>query len=125
MSTFPSINEQNGPKRLFEQHINEPVAFPTRYNNQNFNGSYMDGPDWTPDFSQHINIEAESIQLALHTLGISKAEYNSMSIQDLNQKKIHTTDNSNCALNILIYYKQNSKSFLPQFNPIKHMDIPY
>jgi len=68
-----------------------------------------------------IDIEGESIQLALNTLGMTRAEYNSMSIQDLNsQKRIDCAGNSSCALNILIYYKQNTKSFLPQFSPIQH-----
>lgn len=116
MNTFPSINEQNRPKELFEPHTPGTLAFPPIYNKPDF-----DGPDWTPDFSYRIDIEADSIQLALNTLGMTKAEYNSISIQDLKtQKRIDTMSNSIFALNILIYYKQNSKSFLSQFSPIQH-----
>lgn len=121
MNTFPSINEQNRPKGLFEPHTPGPLAFPPIYNKPNFDGSNFDGPDWTPDFSYRIDIEADSIQLALNTLGMTKAEYNSISILDLKtQKRIDTLSNSICALNILIYYKQNSKSFLSQFSPIQY-----
>ena len=126
MNTFPSINEQNRPKGLFEPHTPGRLAFPPIYNKpdfdgSNFDGSNFDGPDWTPDFSYRIDIEADSIQLALNTLGMTKAEYNSISIQDLKtQKRIDTMGNSICALNILIYYKQNSKSFLSPFSPIQY-----
>ncbi len=116
MNQFPSINERNRPKGLFEPHIPGPLVPPKNSNKPfvnvpyfsgpDFNGPDFNGPDWTPDFSFKIDIEGESIQLALNTLGMTRAEYNSMSIQDLNsQKRIDCAGNSSCALNILIYYK--------------------
>ena len=77
-------------------------------------------PDWTPNFSENIDIEHNSVNLALNILNMSKSSYNSMTIQELKSKRIidcsSTTIN---ALNILIYYKQNSKSFLPTISPIQ------
>jgi hypothetical protein len=136
MNQFPSINERNKPKNLFEPHIPSPLVQP-----RNSNKSFINGPDFSshdfsspdfsspdfngsdyfPDFSVKIDIEAESIQLSLNTLGMTRAEFNSMSIRDLwSKKRIDCDGNSSCALNILIYYKQNTKSFLPQFSPIQY-----
>lgn len=115
-SNGPDFNgpDFNGP------NFNCPNFNYPNFNYPNFNCPNFNGPDYFPDFSVKIDIVAESIQLALNTFGMTKAEYNSISIQDLNsQKKINCEGNSSCALNILIYYKQN-KSFLPQFSPIKH-----
>lgn len=86
---------------------------------------YMDNtydPDWIPDFTEKINIEAESIGLALNVLGLSKAEYNYMSIKQLKEYKTIDCSSSHIfAYNILIHYKQNSKNKLfPNFQPIQH-----
>lgn len=103
MNPFPSINENNRPVGLFESHT----------------------PDWTPDFGEHIDIEAESIGLALSILGMSKSEYNTMSVNQLKDMRRIDCDNNNIyAVNILIYYKQNSRNLLfPQINPIVHSHI--
>jgi hypothetical protein len=131
MNHLPLINERNRPKCLFEPHIPCPLVRPRNSNKPFVNVPYFGAPDFNepdfnrsdyfPEFSFKIDIEGESIQLALNILGMTRSEYNSMSIQELSsQKKIDCTCNSSCALNILIYYKQNTKSFLPQFSPIQH-----
>lgn len=103
MNPFPSINENNRPVGLFEPHT----------------------PDWTPDFGEHIDIEADSIGLALSILRMSKSEYNTMSVKQLKGMRRIDCDNNNIyAVNILIYYKQNSRNLsLPQINHIPHSDI--
>ena len=83
-------------------------------------------PDWTPDFSERIDIETSSVNLALTVLNMSKREYNSMSIQDLKkQRKQNFEITSHDALNILIYYKQDTGNFLQKLNPIKNKIIPH
>lgn len=86
-------------------------------------------PDWTPDFSEHINIESNSVGLALDILNMSMGEYNSLDIQKLKLiRKYNSSKSSTYALNILVYYKQNSKTFFPQPTPIQHKinwNIPY
>lgn len=132
MNTFPSINEQNRPKGLFEPHV--PDFAPRFEDRPNF-GLYPAnepepksklnpslGPDWTPDFTECIDIEADSIGLALSTLNLSRAEYNSMSVEqlkDLRRIDCHVKDNY--AYNILIHYKQNSRNLsIPKINPFQH-----
>lgn len=110
MNTFPLINYKNRPK--------ESLIHPTPiliYNKPSIDESNFNSSVCTQNFSDLINIEGDSIYLALKTLGMSKEEYNSMTIQEL---KYHKRINSSLisAFNILIYYKQNSKSFLPQLN---------
>ena len=130
MNSFPSINEQNRPKGLFEPHV--PDFTPKFKDNPNF-GLYPSnepknklnsllGPDWTPNFTERIDIEADSIGLALSTLNLSKAEYNSMSINQLKDlRRIDYHASNNYAINILIYYKQNSKNLsIPKINPFQH-----
>lgn len=119
MNPFPSINENNRPLRLFEPDIGLHLNNPLKQTNPTFNS------DWTPDFSERINIEVESIGLALSILGMSKSEYNSMTINQLKELRRIDYDNNNIyAVNILIYYKQNSKKLsFPQINPIIHSPI--
>lgn len=95
---------------------------PSKYSNPKINSNpNYSGPDWTPDFEEKFDIEYDSIGLALCVLGISKAEYNSMNIQELKQKKRIDCETSHIyALNILIYYKKNQKFILPQLSPVKH-----
>ena len=104
MNPFPSINENNRPVGLFEPHT--PNLTP-RFE-----------PDWTPDFGEHIDIEADSIGLALSILRMSKSEYNTMSVKQLKRMRRIDCDNNNIyAVNILIYYKQNSRNLLfPEIN---------
>ncbi len=76
--------------------------------------------DWNQDFSEQIDIEEESISLALRTLCISKLEYNGMNIDELNELR-RIDKNNNYAINILIYYKQKStKYYFQQISPIHH-----
>jgi len=119
MNPFPSINENNRPVELFEPHIGFHPNNPSKQTNPIFK------PDWTPDFGERINIEAESVGLALSILGISKSEYNTMSVNQLKEiRKIDCDNNNIYAVNILIYYKQNLRnSLLPQINPIVHSHI--
>jgi len=61
------------------------------------------------NFNQNMNIEENSICLALKVLNISKTEYDLMSLEELKYKKKYTLNNSNLyAYNILIYYKKNN-----------------
>lgn len=78
-------------------------------------------PEWNPDFSERINVEDDSINLALETLSLSRYDYNLMDINQLrNLRRIDSSNSTIYALNILIYYKKNSKLTLPQISPIKH-----
>lgn len=123
MNPFPSIDEQTKPIGLFEPPLRKPLYMhPPKYSNPNINPNPIySGPDWTPNFEEKIDVESDSVRLALYVLGISKAEYNSMSIQELKeQKRIDLQTSHIYALNILIHYKKNSKLILPQLSPIKH-----
>lgn len=72
-------------------------------------------PDWIPDFSEKIDIVSDSINLALNTLNMSRAEYNSLTNQELKARRgINSMESSLWALNILIYYKKKSNSLLPE-----------
>jgi len=63
----------------------------------------------------------DSINLALHTLGMSKAEFNSSDIISLkSQRKINCSCEQIWALNILIYYKNSTNSNLQNISPIKY-----
>jgi len=71
------------------------------------------------DIHEQINIEEESINLALGTIKLTKNEFNNMSIDELkSHKKIDTDHLYIYALNILIYYKQ-------QKSPYKNLSNPY
>jgi hypothetical protein len=63
--------------------------------------------------------------LALSVLGMSKSEYNGMTVNQLKGLRRIDCDNNNIyAVNILIYYKQNSKNLsFPQINPIINSPI--
>jgi len=114
---FPNINEQNRPVELFEPYLPSNLTYPK------INPSLKLDlcPEFTPDFSEHIDIESSSINLALGTLGISRGEYNCLDIQELkSRRRIDLDGKSINALNVLIYYKQNSNTFLPQVSPNKH-----
>lgn len=121
MNSFPSINEQNRPKELFEPHVPDfaprfedrpnPGLYPTNELEPKNKLNPLLGPDWTPDFTERIDIEANSIGLALSTLNLSKAEYNAMDIyqlKDMRRIDCHVSDIY--AYNILIHYKQNSRN---------------
>lgn len=117
MNSLPFINDNNKPRGLFEPYI------PTTPKDLIF-------PDWTPDFSERINIERESVGLALDILGITRAEYNSMNINELKElRRIDCDTKMIYATNILIYYKQNStynstyNSSLPEISLIQHIPI--
>ena len=109
MNHFPSINENNRSNGLFE--INSTSSSTS---NSTSNSSS------NQDFSEQIDIEVESISLALRTLSISKLKYNEMNINELKElRRIYK--NNNYAINILIYYKQNStKYYFPQISLIYH-----
>lgn len=113
-------NEQNRPRDLFEPYVEGGLKLPARLANSNPNPNFpCDFPDWVPDFSERINIESESIELALDVLGLSKFEFNSMSVQDLKQRRMECGGRSkSSAINILIYYK--SKSDSQHLKPIQH-----
>lgn len=125
MNPFSSINENNRPLGLFEPHkprFEHDIGFhpnnPFKQSNPTF------GPDWTPDFSECINIEAESIGLALSVLGMSKSEYNGITVNQLKELRRIDCDNKNIySINILTYYKQNSKISISQINPIMESSI--
>ena len=141
MNSFPSINEQNRPKGLFEPYV--PVFAPRFKDRQNF-GLYsanptnttnptnepepksklnpLLGPDWTPNFTERIDIEANSIGLALSTLNLSKAEYNAMDINQLkDMRRIDCHVSDIYAYNILIHYKQNSRNLsIKEHNSFQH-----
>lgn len=136
MNPFSSINENNRPLGLFEPHT--PNLTPKLEHEHNFKfypptnpkksmkqSNHIFKPDWNPDFDEYIDIEANSISLALSVLGVSKSEYNTMDINQLKSlKRIDTFGSNNDAINILIYYKQNSKNLsFPQINPIIHSPI--
>ena len=146
MNILPSIYEKNSP-RLNEHPISDLLGYPYKnnilYSNKSYsNKSYSNmfdsnnsdlnisnfsseiDDDWTPNFSSQIDIESDSIQLALNTLGMTKTEYNYMSIQDLTLKNVGYTSNSIYALNILIYYKRTSKFTLPKYKT-KHENGRY
>jgi hypothetical protein len=114
-TNFPNIIDHNRNNDLFEPFFSNKNDF----TKSSLNLNLME-PDWTPNFSENIDIEQNSVNLALNILNMSKSSYNSMTIQELKSKRIidcsSTTIN---ALNILIYYKQNSKSFLPKISPIQ------
>jgi len=121
MNPFPyNINENTKPVKL----IDEP-QIPKFRPDIGFYPNIPFKPDWTPDFSEHIDIEADSIGLALSTLNLSKAEYNAMSIDQLkNLRRIDFQAGNIYAINILIHYKQNSKNLsFPQITPIFHNHI--
>lgn len=64
-------------------------------------------PDWTLDFSEKNDVVEDSINLALHTLGMSRLEYNGLNISELKtQKSTNFSCEKKLALNILIYYKK-------------------
>lgn len=84
----------------------------------------IEKPDWTPDFSESFDIVGDSINLALHTLGMGKNEYNSSNVSSLkSQRRIDCSREQIWALNILIYYKKNTNSNLPDLSPIKHTNL--
>lgn len=139
-NTFPSIEEQNKKhKGIFDkpnkqnelnaQYLNNANNFPDIHNSPDIPDTYNlhdfpDFPDYVPNFSEKIDIESDSVNLALSTLNMTKAEYNGMSINDLKNLKRSNFINSNASysINILIYYKQNSKnSLFPNISPIQHI----
>ena len=96
-----------------------PEGFEPKWNNSNIPGPGK--PDFTPDFSERFDIENDSICLALHTLGLSRSEYNSMSVDELkSQRRIDCGIAEIYAWNILAHYKKNSKLFLPELSPTRH-----
>lgn len=97
---YPSLS--NLPELSSPSSLSKPNAFP-------FNPTK---PDWTPDFTNQINIEADSVNLALSVLGLSKNEYNSMSVEELKScRRIDSGQQDIFALNILIYYKKSKNAF--------------
>lgn len=80
---------------------------------QNINNNFNPFPDWTPNFSNTIDIRNESIDLALGVLNMSKLEYNGMDIGQIkNLKCINSGYLESNAINILIYYKQQNNNFI-------------
>jgi hypothetical protein len=89
----------------------------------NKNDLKISKPDWTPDFSEKIDVIGDTINLALYTLGMSRSEYNSSDISNLkSQRRIDCSSEKIWALNILIYYKKNTNVNLPDLSPIKHLN---
>lgn len=127
MDHFPSINENNRQKALFECHIpnvNNLTNVTPRFNSKTKTNPTFNH-DCKSDTSEHIDIEEDSIGLALSILCMSKSEYNRISINQLKElRKIDCNNRDIYAINILIYYKQNSKNLLfPETNPIQHIPI--
>lgn len=81
-------------------------------------------PDFVPDFSEKLDVGHDSVCLALHTLGLSRPEFNSYTVEELkSQRKINCSCAEIWALNILIYYKKNSKISLPNLSPSPSKNI--
>ena len=129
MNNNPSINKNNRPNELFEPHI--PNLTPRFESKQDIKLSPNDtifNANLSQDLPEHIDIKAESIKLALSILNITKSEYNVTNLNQLKKlKSIHNNNTYINALNILIYYKQNSENSgnsrnlpLPEINPIQH-----
>lgn len=127
MNTFPLIDDyKNKSKKLFDPRIpNYNPNFNPSFNpsikpelNPRFNPLSNNEDLFFSDFSEKINIELNSIELALRTLNISKYEYNQMDINQLKSfRRIDCSSSDIFAINILIYYKQNSKNLLlPKLN---------
>lgn len=71
--------------------------------------------DFVIDSYEKIDVENDSISLALSILGLSRSDYNSLSIDELKYKRNIDCNNIDIwSLNILIYYKKNSRLFLPE-----------
>jgi len=78
--------------------------------------------DFAVDFTEKFDIENDSVCLALNTLGMSRTEYNSSSIDELKSKRRIDCNNVEIwSINILIYYKKSSRLFLPELNPNKNI----
>ena len=78
-------------------------------------------PDWTPDFSEKIDVVGDSIKLALNLLKMSIEEYNSLDLSELQKRRIGCFNEQMLALNILIHYKKkNTIGNILGVNPIKH-----
>ena len=83
----------------------------------------IEKPDWSPDFSEKFDVVGDSINLALHTLGMSRGEYNSLDVSGLKtQRQIDCSCEQIWALNILIHYKKNALGGFPALSPIKCID---
>ncbi len=91
-------------------------------------------PNFNPDPSliNMVNVEIEAFKLALHTLKISQAQYNSMKIEDL--KRFPNTIPESYAVNILIESKKKSQmnispikrhsNFANEFRPLNNLYVP-
>jgi hypothetical protein len=75
-------------------------------NNNPFLKMYPKDKSYFDNFS--INIKNDSISLALLILGLTHAEYNSFSKEDLNKFFRLSDTKQRLACNILIYYKKNN-----------------
>lgn len=120
MNSDPNFNPNFDPNT--NPNVKQIILpkFPSFPNVPNFNPGFANPglanpkfSDFNPDFSEKINVESDSINLALSVLEMSKNEYNSMNIDELKtMRRIDASCTQIYALNILIHYKKN-KPFLP------------
>ena len=125
-----TVNNPNNPNKPIKSNkSNKPYEL-GKFNNS-FESPYSPYPqaiaysfgidvNSKQDIIEKIDIESESIDLALNTLNMTYFDYNSLDVDELiMRKKICNVSTLTCALNILIHYKQK-KSFFPQTSPIKN-----
>ncbi len=77
-------------------------------------------PDYYPDpFSFRLgSFEDDVLNLALHTLGLTKAEFSSISVSEI-KSRFSLGIPASYAINILIHIKEKNQSeFTPRVNPI-------
>jgi hypothetical protein len=120
-STYPELRVPNKNNNFFE-----PSFTPNNPNTNLFKPKIgLEKPDWTPNFSEKLDVVGDSINLALYTLGMSIGEYNVLDISELKtQRRIDCSCEKIFALNILIHYKKNTNTNgrFPDLNPIKHVN---
>ena len=95
---------------MHQQNLLKTMNLPPLSNNQNTSIELLK-LNWNSSFEHSINLEHESIELALETLNIPRIQYNSMTITDLNGPQFYNSNSR--ALNILLYYKKRSASSVP------------
>lgn len=118
---LPSIGSITDDPLFFEPELKPLISNKHNFKNSFNNEFKISKSNWEPDFSERFDVVSDSINLALYTLGMSKAEYNSCDILSLkSQRRIDCSCEQIWALNILINYKNSTNSNLPNISPIKH-----
>lgn len=117
---FGDKDDFTGPGNL--PSFFEPPFTSTEHNKKLFQPkTQIEKVDWTPEFSEKFDVIGDSINLALHVLEMSRAEYNASNISSLkSQRRLDCSCEHIWALNILIHYKKNTVERLPDLSPIKH-----